>query len=130
MEDFGRDFSTLNGLTFGLVSGAENLAQSLLRRLQTPQGALWWAPNYGLDVRQFIADGISDGGYELSALMEGELERDERVDTADVAVTHLTRSSITLEARITTAAGPYLLVVGADQAGLRLTTVEADNAFI
>ena len=80
--DYGIDVSTFPDLdpAFSLVSGREALAQSLTRRLQTPRGALPFHPDDGIDVRDWLHEGVDAVTlFRLRSEIEAELEKDERV---------------------------------------------------
>lgn len=126
-DPLGQDLSLLHELTFRPQDGIDNLLEALGRRLITPRGGLWYAPNYGLDIRQFINESISDGGYEMSALIEGELEGDERVLNATVTVDVLTLDTITFQATIETLQGPFQLIGTADSARGVILSAEPDR---
>ena len=127
LDPLGQDFSILSELSFRTKSGIDNLLEALGRRLITPRGGLWYAPNYGLDIRQFLNESIADGGYEMSALIEGELEGDERVLNATVTVDVLTLESITFRASIETLQGPFELIGTADSARGVILSAEPDR---
>lgn len=112
-DPLGQDFSVLPELSFQVKSGLENLREALARRLMTPRGGLWYDASYGLDIRQFIGEAVDDGGYEIAALIEAELEGDERVLNATVTITGLTLDSLDFTAEVETARGPFQLIGGA-----------------
>src|SRR5690606_6969920 len=45
--------------SFGLVSGRRALAQAILARLDTPQGALWYDPDYGRDLKRWLNESFA-----------------------------------------------------------------------
>lgn len=80
--DYGVDVSTYPDLDaqFSLCKGLDGLAQSVWRRLQTAPGALPFYPDEGIDVREYLHEGVSMA--TLVALrndVESEVMRDERV---------------------------------------------------
>ncbi|TFU25646.1 hypothetical protein [Thermus tengchongensis] len=78
MTDFGTDIT--EELTWHRVSGLENLARAIARRYITPRGALWYAPNYGLDLRVYLHEAVTPERLEeLRILVEQECEKDPRV---------------------------------------------------
>ena len=80
--DYGIDVSTLPDLdqAFGLISGQTALAQCLLRRIQTPRGALPFNPDDGIDVADYLHGAFTDTDlFRLKNAVESELKKDERV---------------------------------------------------
>lgn len=106
----GQDFTVFTELSFKTVAGFDNLREALTRRLSTPRGGLWYDPTYGLDVRQFIGETVRDGGYEAAALIEAELEGDERVLNATVTVTRADLDTLEFLAEVQTARGPFRFI--------------------
>lgn len=103
--------------TWSLVSGKANLARALARRLSTPRGGLFYAPDYGLDVRLYLHADL--GAAELANLgpaIEDECEKDERVEScsADVSYSFETRV-LTIKLAVTTAEGPFELILAVSQ---------------
>lgn len=79
----GIDISGVDDIDIALspVDGPTALLQALARRLQTPAGSLFYDPNYGLDVRQWVHAGAMPVS-RIEAAVEGELLKDERVSDA------------------------------------------------
>ncbi len=76
----GKDIGAYPDLDWRVREGVENLREALLRRLTTPRGALWYAPNYGLDLRVYLHDAVTPERLEeLRILVEQECEKDPRV---------------------------------------------------
>jgi phage baseplate assembly protein W len=116
MSDFGRDFSALPDQAFSLQEGLPNLAEAIARRLMTPRGGLFYDPSYGLDVRQYLNEANTVAvRFELASLVEAECEKDPRVLAATVEVETLDTRSVRLRAALTTAEGPFPLVIRADE---------------
>ena len=119
MADYGTDVSTFPGFdtTGRTITGARVVAEACLRRLMTPRGSLPYDLDYGYDLRDLLNEDLSAGDlrrHELAA--ELELEKDERIDSADVTLT-LDTSTFTLSIRITgtlsnAAAFAFTLAVG------------------
>lgn len=63
------------------------LAQAIARRLTTPRGGLFYDPNYGTDLRDFIGSSITVP--TAISLIETECLKDERVETAKATITVL-----------------------------------------
>ena len=112
----GTDFPTYPRLSLGTVTEFANLEQALLRRLFTNRGALWYAPRYGLGLMRWLNEGVDDGGYELSVLIENELLEDARIGEAQCEVARFDGRNIVYAARVRTALGPHEFVVSAERA--------------
>lgn len=64
------------------------LAEALLRRLDTPRGALPDDADYGRDLRAMVNRGVTtDDVRAIAGQVRSELEKDDRVDAARVIVT-------------------------------------------
>lgn len=121
MVDFGTDSSVNPRLNFELVSGRRNLAEALLRRLKTPRGGLWYDPNYGTDIRQYLNHEYDPEGVEIAFEIEqkviSEVTKDPRVKSA---VCRFMSGGLAdrygkIHLVVTTAAGPFDLVLSIDQ---------------
>ena len=113
--DLGTDIATPDAADpdpyFAPVSGWRGLGQALARRLVTPRGSLLDDPSYGYDLRSRLNDSLTPADLAaLGAVVKRELEADERVESAAPVVT-LAGSALRVSARITTAAGPFRLVL-------------------
>lgn len=110
MVDFGGDISGVTDLSANMreVSGESALVEAAARRLSTSAGRLFYAQDYGYDLRRFInADPRTKPRIESQA--ETELVKDERIDGADVDVTFLPDAvppALTLEITLTPSEGP------------------------
>src|SRR5207253_1177574 len=79
--DFGADLSALPDLDirWPLQDGRRNLAEAIARRLQTPRGGLFYAPDYGTDVRSWLNEVLTeDDLFRVKMAVEAECEKDER----------------------------------------------------
>lgn len=109
------------GRVFRLVSGQENLLQALMRRLETPRGALaafGGDPDYGRDISDLLNQGFSPARLAAAETDIGvELEKDDRVFRADVSVTLPTATSkLTIEIRvIPKQMGPFKAILAAGE---------------
>lgn len=66
----------------------EVVGQAIYRRLITPRGALFEAPDYGVDLRSMMNAGFTQATAGLiQQVVKDEVEKDERVNFADVRVT-------------------------------------------
>ncbi len=83
--DYGNDTESTDDTTFARreVSGSIMMAQALARRFQTPRGYLFYDPEYGYDLRQYLK-----GPIPLLSVINGQVEneayKDERVDDVKV----------------------------------------------
>jgi len=117
MPDFGTDLSSSPGLDGRIISGLDLLTESIARRIRTPKGALFYDLSYGCSLYDYMGEANRDGGAELCAVLEIEIEEDERVLNATVTPLEVTLKSIQLRADLDTAAGPFTLVISTDQVG-------------
>ena len=70
----------------GYTRGTRNLIDALRRRLETPRGGLFYDPDYGFDLRQYVQAAMDAAlQFELESFIETECLKDERV--ASVLVT-------------------------------------------
>lgn len=113
--ELGSDVSAVPDLDplFTLYTGQQVLGEAILRRLKTTRGGLYYAPNYGKDLRMYLNAAI-DAAKLMSIKndIERECENDERVLTA-VASIAFTPATETLTGRIqvTTKNGPFRFVL-------------------
>ena len=125
--DFGTDLAALPDLEprLPLQSGLRNLGEAIARRLQTPRGSLFYAPNYGTDIRAWLNEAMTtDDLFRAKVAVEAECEKDERVLSADAEVVlNRTLQTLTLRLTLTTAAGPFRLVLSVDQVTVTLIEV-------
>lgn len=78
--DYGKD--VLIGKVVSPISGSKNLINALVRRLSTMQGSLFYDPQYGYDVRQFINAEVDDQDIQqIETNVENQIEQDERVSS-------------------------------------------------
>jgi hypothetical protein len=128
MPDFGSDLSALPDVdpTFTVATGSSVLAEAIARRLQTPRGALFYAPGYGLDVREALNEAWEPRALERwRAAIERECEADERVERATASLGFdPPRQTLRLSIRIDSAQGPFKLVLGITALRVDLLTVE------
>lgn len=96
--DYGIDISCVSGLdpNFTLVTGVRVVAEALARRLTTARGSLFYAPDYGTDVREILNARIDQRRLDAwRTRIEAECRKDDRVDTV-AAKLRFTASSSTL----------------------------------
>lgn len=98
---YGSDWRDLSTLDFSRLEGQKLLKRALTRRLTTARGSLFYAPDYGFDLRQYLqADWDSQIEMEMLTKAATELEKDRRVVEASLEVTTKTLTSISLHVKI------------------------------
>ena len=124
--DFGTDVSTyVDGDLdpyFMTIRGPRVVAEAIVRRWTTPQGALFFDPSFGQDIRALLSQAVSPASlFALRAMLVAQAEEDERVLHArvDVVLDAPTRRLL-IRGEIVTADGPFSLVVSIDQLSLEL----------
>jgi phage baseplate assembly protein W len=92
---------------WSLVSGETNLAHALARRLSTPRGGLFYAPNYGLDLRSYLGADLTDTQLAtLGPATAQECEKDERVQSCTVDLEfNFATETLSAKVMVTTATG-------------------------
>jgi phage baseplate assembly protein W len=125
--ELGIDLSALsNGLDldpkFPTQTGYANLGEAIARRLSTPRGGLFYAPNYGTDIRDRLNDSVtSDSIGQIQAAVEAEALKDDRVlSAACVANYTFATNTLTLQLQLATASGPYRLVLAVTNVSVTL----------
>ena len=106
-------------MAWGLASGPRNVANALSRRLVTPRGGLFYDPDYGFDVRDYLGVALGRGKLaELIQGVEGECLKDVRVQSvvATVKVVGNPSTELTLTLSLTLADGPAFDLVMSVQA--------------
>jgi hypothetical protein len=94
---YGSDWRDLGSLDFSRLEGKKLLKRSLIRRLTTPKESLFYAPEYGFDLRQFVnADWDSEIESQLITGAQNECEQDKRIIEATVSVTERGLNSLRL----------------------------------
>lgn len=114
MADYGTDLSALPDLSFNLQSGSANLAEAIARRLVTPRGGLFYDPSYGLDLRQYLGEALTDEvRYEIETLVGAECEKDERILSARATLIDgpPQARSLQVAVELETADGPFRFVL-------------------
>jgi hypothetical protein len=129
LPDFGSCWSCLDDLTMPsiMASGFRVVGEAVARRWNTPRGGLVDDPDYGFDLTDYVGDDIGPTDIARISHMAGaEAEKDERVLSADVTVSLLSSGVLTVSGVITTAAGPFQLVVAVT--GVSVTLLQASGA--
>jgi phage baseplate assembly protein W len=124
--NFGTCWGTPNGQDLStpsyMASGFLVVAESILRIWSTPQGQLIDDPDYGYDLNDLISDDLSPSQLlQAQQLASAAAQKDERVLGCAVVLTLLVTGTLTVNARVDTAAGPFQMVVSVSQAGVVLT---------
>lgn len=120
MVDFGTDFAWTDDFDPRMpkVSGLTLLRQALMRRLVTSRGTLFYDPEYGTDMTQFMNAETNPKIVEQAA--ENELLKDERVLGATVTVLRTATSpnqpvQVSLKITVETQEGPFSFSVSQSQ---------------
>jgi|LNFM01.1.fsa_nt_gb phage baseplate assembly protein W len=125
--DFGDDIDGVLDVNsdFAIATPERALVQAALRRLTTPRGSLFYDPEYGYSLLARVADTIDDATtFETASGVRAELERDERVLSAEVEVIR-TELALDVRVRLETNEGPYRLVLRATEVAVDLLSSEA-----
>ncbi len=111
---------------WGIASGTTNLAYSLVRRLSTPRGGLFYDLNYGTDLRAYVNRRISGAAVNnLPADISAECAKDDRVQatTETVAFTSQTRA-LTVAIEVQPIVGQaFTLILAATSVNVTLLSV-------
>lgn len=126
-DAIGTDISAIPDLdpSFTLRSGKEVLGEALVRRLTTARGSLAYAPNYGIDIRDYLNRAFDNRLLaRLRSYMEAELRRDERVAEVSVTLSYTAATqTIAASIEVVSAEGPFRLTLGVSQTSVELLTV-------
>lgn len=113
--DFGTDISTfpIPDTTFSPIAGFRVLHEALARRLLTRKGLLPFHPDYGVDLRQYLNEAVTDQTLQdAKATAMAELRQDERVDTIDATVTFTASTGVlSFLFRGQSASGPFVFTL-------------------
>lgn len=118
--DFGSDFSAVDDIdaNFSLAPTSRTaFIQAMLRRISTPRGALFYAPDYGTDIGAYV--NTAKDPRQLEQIIESELLNDERVQDARATVTVVDPedksvtggSGYNIDLSLETDEGPFSLVL-------------------
>jgi hypothetical protein len=120
---YGTDISILNGdLAFVTQTGLQNLSNAILRRWQTPRGGLFYDPNYGTDLRDWVNAKLDPADQaRLGGLAEDEAEKDERITQATVTTNFtILTNGFQISAAFLSSLGPFSLIANVSQMGIQL----------
>jgi hypothetical protein len=108
------------------ASGLQVVAEAVLRRWTTSQGQLIDDPNYGTNIYDLINAGLSPRDLSLyGQRFAAEAQKDARVLNCSATLTLDAAGNLTLSATITTAAGPFRLVLSVNAVTLQLLVTQS-----
>lgn len=104
------------------VSGIGVLSQSVVMRQTTPTGSLLGAPNDCFDLRSWISAGFTQGQIQqLSAYIQTQLLRDQRILAVDVSATYSFETAVlTVVEKIQSSNGPFTLTLSVSQVSVSM----------
>lgn len=129
--DYGFTFLAAGGdlnPSFTVLTGAAAVAQDLAHRLMTPEGGLFYDPEYeSIDLRSYLSKALDAAEvYRLRAKVARALRQDERVDDVEISVDfNPAARTLTVTAEGTGALGPFRLVVAASEANVAILEASA-----
>ena len=91
-EDFGTDICwNASTTTLGVVSGNDNMSQSIINRLQTTYDELDWVyEDYGCNYRDYLGLKTNDESLEfVKNSIRDSLENDDRIGEFDLELSYL-----------------------------------------
>jgi hypothetical protein len=107
-----------------MASGTQVVVEAILRRWTTTQGQLIDDPTYGQNVYDLVSAALSPRDVAMAQQAFGaEAEKDERVLACAVVITIDVAGNVKLSATVTTAAGPFKLVLSVNAVTLALLLV-------
>lgn len=126
MADLGDDFHCIDDVDFGLteVSGRRALAEAVARRWLTRRGTLFYDPAYGFGLEDWLHGERRQAVSTLSAALENEALRDERVLAATVEV-RFEGETLFIRGELTDADGPFRLVANVSDVTVELLVEES-----
>lgn len=120
--DYGNDTEAVSDLTFARrqVEGETMMAQVIARRLTTRRGGLFYAPDYGYDLRQFLK-GSAPPVSVINGNIENELLKDKRIADATSEAT-FSESTEALQVHVfgNGSEGPFDLTISIDEVTVEL----------
>jgi phage baseplate assembly protein W len=113
--DYGWDILTFPDLdvSFTPVNSARILSEALAKRFSTPTGKLFFHPDYGLDLREYLNSPMTDTLLiRIKSAVEIQAIQDERIFEALSTVSYDAASSTLLvQVDATSAFGPFSMVL-------------------
>lgn len=119
----------LSLVTTRFARGVDVLINALIRRITTPRGTLYFHPDYGLDVREYVGLELTPSTRtRIQSEVEQQIEADPRVyaGTVDVQVREVVEGNFTtLEIEISGQArgGPFAFVVPINKVTLEILNI-------
>jgi phage baseplate assembly protein W len=92
-----------------MVEGRPALMDALRNRLSTSRGGLWYAPNYGTNLCDFVNAAFT--AYAIEQAAETECLKDERVESVSATAVQVGRKRVALTLRIVDGQGPFEMVL-------------------
>jgi hypothetical protein len=127
MSDYGTDISATTGLdpAFTLVTGNRILAEAALRRLTTQRGSLFYAPDYGTDVREMLLGKMDVRRLtDWRARIESEVRKDDRIASVKASLSFDPQTGIvTVKVAGQGGAGPFAFTLAVDAVSVELLPV-------
>lgn len=93
------------------ATGLRRVSQRLAAMLETQRGSMWWAPERGTDLRQFINAQVDDSLSEIANAAALECEKSSKVDRAEATATSLSSGAVEITIKCQAADGPFDLTV-------------------
>ena len=126
-----RDVSTLPDLDplFRWVTGARAVGEAVARRLSTPPGTLYGAPDYGYDIRVLLNDTMGPPlrlAIESKCVAEAEADDRELRASARVLATN-DPGVVLLRIQIETVDGPAELTLTSDELTANILVTAAEE---
>jgi phage baseplate assembly protein W len=117
----------LPGPYFRVASGLRNIGNALARRLTTERGGLFYAPNYGLDVRRYLNAGMTPQQLaQVQGDIADEVGKDPRIENPTVTVVqNLPAMTMRITIACELAEGPFEFVIGVTSLTVQLLNAEA-----
>jgi hypothetical protein len=127
-SDLGSDWAALDDIDpYGqVVEGKACVAQGLVHRFITPRGGLFYDTSYGKDLRSYLEESLTpDRLAAIPGEVSAEAEKDERVQSATCSVSYNEKTEkLTITLIITTAEGPFTLVLEISKLAVELLRLE------
>ena len=120
--DYGNDTECVSDLTYARreVDGEVMMGQAMARRLTTVRGSLFYAPEYGYDLRQFLK-GPTPAESVINGNIEHEILKDERGEDV-TAESSFDEAAESLSVRVVGFGeeGPFDLTISIDAVTVKL----------
>jgi hypothetical protein len=114
---------------FPLISGRRVVLEACLKRLQTRRGMLWNHPDFGLDLRDYIGEAVTDAVMaQLRTDVAAEIEKEERVLGVEVGVIWVAQSQrLYLTLTIYDGNGPFSLTLQVTQLSVDVVSTDVTS---